>query len=97
MAAAARKLDGDAAPRGGRRVGAGRPPLLKEPMRRRNIVIPDGIYAYLQKLGGGNASAGVRRLVMLHGEQDGPHKGRREGELHIWPKKKSSRTGSSST
>lgn len=49
---------------GGKREGAGRPPLSPaEPTVRVTVTLPAALAARLKELGEGNASAGVRRLL----------------------------------
>lgn len=47
---------------GGRREGAGRPPLGPE-LRRVTVTLPAELVERLRQLGGGNVSAGVRLLA----------------------------------
>lgn len=46
---------------GGQRQGAGRPATG---VSRRNIMIEDELWALAQKLGDGNASAGIRKALL---------------------------------
>lgn len=46
--------------RGGVRPGAGRP---ETGVKRRNIMIEDDLWALATRIGGGNASAGIRRAL----------------------------------
>jgi hypothetical protein len=48
---------------GGRREGAGRPPLGPAKLLRVDVRLSTDDIAYLRSLGAGNLSAGVRRLV----------------------------------
>ena len=47
---------------GGRRPGAGRPPIGDEPMDKFTVTLPDPVAESLRELGEGNLSAGIRRL-----------------------------------
>lgn len=49
--------------RGGKRKGAGRPPLTGNPGKRINVYLPEATIAYLKQLGGGKISAGIQKLV----------------------------------
>jgi hypothetical protein len=48
---------------GGSREGAGRPSLSDEDTVRKTVTIPESVAEYLEEVGGGNASAGVRKLA----------------------------------
>ena len=48
---------------GGKREGAGRPPLSSSPTVRVTVTLPAPLAERLRELGGGNASEGVRRLL----------------------------------
>jgi hypothetical protein len=48
---------------GGKREGAGRPPLGPAKLQRVDVRLSGDDIAYLRALGNGNLSAGVRRLV----------------------------------
>jgi hypothetical protein len=50
-------------PRGGRRLGAGRPPSYREPLLRKTVKLPVSYVQQLEVLGGGNLSEGIRLLV----------------------------------
>ena len=45
------------------KAGAGRPPLSAAPTVRVTVTLPAPLVERLRQLGGGNASAGVRRLL----------------------------------
>lgn len=49
--------------RGGRRLGAGRPPSYREPLLRKTVTVPASYVVLLQRFGRGNLSDGIRRLV----------------------------------
>ena len=51
---------------GGRREGAGRPPLHDEPIKNRIVGLTDEQDAHLREIGGGNRNEGVRRLLDWH-------------------------------
>mgnify|MGYP006892282781 CR=1 FL=1 len=53
----------DSKPWGGRRKGAGRDPTYDEPMQRKTISVPASHVEHLKRVGDGNISKGVRRLV----------------------------------
>lgn len=46
---------------GGSRDGAGRPSLSNEPTVRKTVTVPQSVAEWLEDLGDGNASAGVRQ------------------------------------
>ncbi len=48
---------------GGPRPGAGRPPIGDAPEVRVSVSLPAAMVSELERLGGGNVSAGIRRLV----------------------------------
>ena len=48
---------------GGFRPGAGRKRLSPDGVEKRSISLPPDMWEYVKELGGGNYSAGVRRLV----------------------------------
>ncbi|MFA4973469.1 MAG: hypothetical protein WC683_12695 [bacterium] len=48
---------------GGKREGAGRPALYQEPMVEYTVTLPPDMADALRELGGGNLSAGVRKLA----------------------------------
>lgn len=48
---------------GGRRKGAGRPPLTDQAMERRNVMLDRATIAKAEKIGKGNLSAGLREAV----------------------------------
>ena len=50
---------------GGKRKGAGKPALFDAPMERKNIMLNEQSIEFLQKLGKGNLSAGIREAVRL--------------------------------
>jgi hypothetical protein len=50
-------------PRGGKRAGAGRPPLLGERLVVATVRLTAAQIERLKRLGGGNLSAGVRALL----------------------------------
>ena len=54
------------APRGGARKGAGRPSAYGTRMVRRSAMMPAGMWALMEALGAGNASAGIRQLIEWH-------------------------------
>lgn len=56
---------------GGSREGAGRPSLSDEDTVRKTITVPESVAEYLEEVGDGNASAGVRRLAATDMEEDG--------------------------
>ena len=41
----------------------GRPPLFKEPMSRYLVMLREEDAAYLERIGGGNRSKGIRELI----------------------------------
>lgn len=51
---------------GGKREGAGRPPLSTSATVRMTITLPAPLAEQLRELGGGNASQGVRLLLAAH-------------------------------
>lgn len=48
---------------GGAREGSGHPPLSDEPTVRKTVTVPKSVAKYLEEVGDGNASAGVRQLA----------------------------------
>lgn len=48
---------------GGARKGAGRKPLAEEPTESSRVTMPASYWQYVRELGGGNASAGIRKLI----------------------------------
>ena len=50
-------------PRGGRRVGAGRPRLYEEPLAKRTVTLPQSYVRKLEGWGRGNLSEGIRMLA----------------------------------
>jgi len=51
---------------GGPRTGAGRPPLPEGPLQRVSVRLPAETIRRLRDHGGGNVSAGIRRLAEEH-------------------------------
>jgi hypothetical protein len=49
--------------RGGRRLGAGRPPAYREPLVRKTVTLPVSYVQQLTTFGAGNLSDGIRLLV----------------------------------
>ena len=49
--------------RGGRRPGAGRPPVYREPLLRKTVTLPVSYVERLAAFGAGNLSDGIRLLV----------------------------------
>jgi hypothetical protein len=49
--------------RGGRRLGAGRPPAYREPLLRKTVTLPASYVEQLTTFGAGNLSDGIRLLV----------------------------------
>ena len=60
-----------AAPRGGRRPGAGRRPSYTEPLLRKTVALPRSYVAQLEAFGSGNLSEGIRLLVEFAYTRDG--------------------------
>jgi len=52
------------------KAGAGRPPLSAAPTVRVTVTLPAPLADRLRELGGGNASAGVRRLLDTQNEEE---------------------------
>jgi hypothetical protein len=52
--------------RGGKREGAGRPPLLGERLERVMVRLTPAMIERLKRLGNGNVSAGLRALMERH-------------------------------
>jgi len=48
---------------GGYRAGAGRKRLAPDGVEKRSVSLPADMWEYVKELGGGNHSAGIRRLV----------------------------------
>ena len=55
--------------RGGRRPGAGRPPLGPVPRIRANVTLMPADIAYLRRLGDGSVSLGIDRLIRQREQQ----------------------------
>ena len=49
--------------RGGRRLGAGRPPAYREPLLRKTVTLPVSYVEQLTTFGAGNLSDGIRLLA----------------------------------
>ena len=49
--------------RGGRRPGAGRPPVYREPLLRKTVTLPVSYVEQLAAFGAGNLSDGIRLLA----------------------------------
>ena len=49
--------------RGGRRLGAGRPPAYREPLLRKTVTLPASYAEQLTTFGAGNLSDGIRLLI----------------------------------
>lgn len=62
---------------GGKREGAGRPPIAGEPMQVYEVTLPPSVADYIRQLGTpigdqqGNLSDGIRRLAEWHQAQGG--------------------------
>jgi hypothetical protein len=52
--------------RGGKREGAGRPPLTNEPTVKVSVRLPESVAAQLKQAGNGNISEGVRTMTVEH-------------------------------
>lgn len=59
---------------GGRRAGAGRPPKGDTKMDRKvSVMLTPEQAAYLEHIGGGNMSEGLRIVIAAHREQQEPN------------------------
>lgn len=54
--------------RGGKRPGAGRPPIGDLPGKRINVYLEPHEIAILKKLGKGSVTAGIKKLIEREGE-----------------------------
>ena len=59
--------------RGGRRLGAGRPPAYREPLVRKTVTLPVSYVEQLTAFGAGNLSDGIRLLVEYAYTATGTH------------------------
>jgi len=52
--------------KGGKREGAGKPPLYSEPTKVRQVTLRDSDWELFKELGEGSAAAGIRALADKH-------------------------------